>query len=75
MLALGEEKAAAAAYSEACSGANTVLVRGTEMVRSFFGATSPENKQFIQRESAEEEAEMDKEAELGEEAEMEASVQ
>jgi hypothetical protein len=74
-VALGEEKAAAEAYTEACDSANTVLVRGTEMVRSYFGATSPEYKQFIQRESAEEEAEMDKEAKLGEVAETEASVQ
>ena len=50
--ALPEEAAARTAYTEACMEANTVLVRGSEIVRSIFGRTSPEYKQFITRASA-----------------------
>lgn len=54
------------AFGEATLTANTVLVRGTEVVRAIFGPTSPEYKMFIARASqADEEAE-DAEAETGE---------
>ena len=55
--ALPAEASARESYSEACEAANTVLVKGTEVIRSIFGRTSPEYKQFIQRESSEEEEE------------------
>ena len=64
--ALPAEAAARERYSDACVAANTVLVKGTEVIRSIFGRTSPEYKQFIQRESGEEEEETS-ESVLGEE--------
>lgn len=44
---LGQEKAAQLAYTDACLSANSVLVRGSEVVRALFGRTSPEYKRFI----------------------------
>ena len=49
------ELGARSAFSEATISANTVLVRGTEVVRAIFGPRSFEYKQFITRGSAEEE--------------------
>ena len=63
--ALPAEAAARDRYSEACEAANTVLVNGANIIRSIFGRTSPEYKQFIQRERSEEEEE-DSESILGE---------
>lgn len=65
-VALPAEAAARQAYTEACNSANTVLVRGTEVVRSIFGRTSPEYKQFIARASSEEEEEIAQDAFVGE---------
>ncbi len=65
--ALPAEAAARQAYSEACVAANTILIRGTEVVRALFGRTSPEYKQFIARSSASEEQEVEQESLLGEE--------
>ena len=64
--ALPAEAAARSAYTEACLEANTVLVRGLEIVRSIFGKTSPEYKQFIARASVSEEEEIDAELALEE---------
>ena len=62
------EAAARTAYTEACIEANIVLVRGTEIVCSIFGRTSPEYKQFIARASAaKEEEEIEAELVFGEE--------
>jgi len=49
---LPEEAVARDAYTEACLEANTVLVRTLDIVRSLFGRTSPEYKQFIARDSS-----------------------
>lgn len=64
--ALPAETAARQAYTDACNNANTILVRGTEVIRATFGRTSPEYKQFIARASAAEEQEIDEEVEVGE---------
>lgn len=60
------EVAARAAYSEAVLQANTVLLRGTEVVRAIFGPTSPEYKQFIARSTPEEESQDDEAVQVGE---------
>lgn len=65
--ALPAESSARQAYSEACIEANTVLIRGLEVIRSIFGRTSPEYKQFIARRSTAEEDEIDAETNAGEE--------
>ncbi|MBN2039369.1 MAG: hypothetical protein JW864_04970 [Spirochaetes bacterium] len=52
---LPDEMAARDSYSEACIEANSILVRCLHIVRSAFGSTSPEYKQFIARESSTEE--------------------
>lgn len=62
--ALPIEAAARSAYTEACIEANTILVRGSEIVRSIFGRTSPEYKQFITRAGAVEEEDVDEEVSL-----------
>lgn len=64
--ALPKETAARDFYSDACEAANTVLVKGSEVVRSVFGRTSPEYKQFIIRNSNEEEEEITSESTVGE---------
>jgi hypothetical protein len=64
--ALAEESAAQEGFTEDCITANPVLVRGTQLVRAIFGATSPEYKQFIARASKEEEDEIEKESAAGE---------
>ena len=64
--ALPNETAARDLYSEACEAANTVLVKGSEVVRSIFGHTSPEYKQFITRNTNEEEEEITSESTVGE---------
>ena len=61
--ALPAEAQARADYSDACDDANTVLVLGLQAVRATFGPTSHEYRQFISRDSAEQ----DEELELGEE--------
>jgi hypothetical protein len=43
--ALPAEAAGRQAYSEACMSANTILVRGTKVVRAIFGRISAEYKQ------------------------------
>ena len=43
------------AYTEACLIANEALVKGLDIIRAIFGATSPEYKQFIARASSKEE--------------------
>ena len=53
-------------YSEACLNANTVLVRSLDVVRTVFGPTSPEYKQFISKSSKKQEDEIDQESQLGE---------
>jgi hypothetical protein len=62
--ALPIEAAARSAYTEACIEANTILVRGSEVVRSIFGRTSPEYKQFITRAGSIEEEDVDEEVSL-----------
>ena len=64
--ALPKEAVARELFSEACEAANSVLVKGSEVVRSIFGRTSPEYKQFIIRNSKEEEDEIDRELAVGE---------
>lgn len=64
--ALPEEAAARQSYGEACTSANPILIRGSEIVRAIFGRTSPEYKQFIERSSPEEENELDQDAQAGE---------
>ena len=64
--ALPAEAAARSAYTEACLEANRILVRGVEIVRSIFGKTSREYKQFIARASEAEEEEIDEEIALAE---------
>jgi hypothetical protein len=41
-------------YAQACREANTVLIRGLEVIRAIFGRKSPEYKQFIARHSVSE---------------------
>jgi hypothetical protein len=60
------ETAASNYFSEACIEANPVVVRGSQIVRTNFGPTSPEYKQFIARGTKEEEAQLDKDAAVGE---------
>lgn len=60
------EAAAREAYADACLSGNTVLVRGTEVVRAAFGATSPEYKQFIARGSSSDQDEEDRDSDTGE---------
>jgi hypothetical protein len=59
--------------TDTCILANNILVRGTEIVRSIFGPTSPEYKQFIARASASdsEDEDDDSEVEGGQEGEDE----
>ena len=64
--ALPAEAAARQAYSEACLAANSILTRGTEVIRALFGRTSREYKQFIARTGAKEEAEIEEESLVGE---------
>ena len=64
--ALAREAAAREAWAEASMTANTVLVRGSEVVRAIFGPKSPEYKQFISRDSSEEEEADTKDAGTGE---------
>jgi hypothetical protein len=51
VVALRVENNARQAYSKICLRANTVLIRGIEVIRAVFGRTSPEYKQFIGRHS------------------------
>ncbi|MEM9490627.1 MAG: hypothetical protein AAGC55_15885 [Myxococcota bacterium] len=44
------------AFTQSVISANEVLVRGSEVVRAIFGATSPEYKQFIGRDGEQAEA-------------------
>lgn len=64
--ALPAEAAARQAYADACESANTILVRGLEIVRATFGKKSKEYKQFIARSSKEEEDKIDSESAVGE---------
>ncbi|MBN1129442.1 MAG: hypothetical protein JXA71_10670 [Chitinispirillaceae bacterium] len=64
-MALPAETVARAEYSEACLNANNILVRGSEIVRTVFGRTSPEYKQFIERSKGNEEEEEEAEAQTG----------
>ena len=57
--ALPAEAAARQAFSEATLSANTVLIPGTDAIRAIFGRTSPEYKQFIARDRASEEDDID----------------
>ncbi len=52
------EAAARHEYTQACHNANSPLIRSLEIVKSLFGRTSPEYKQFIACSSAEEEEEI-----------------
>jgi hypothetical protein len=64
-LALPAESVARTAYSEACLSANDLLVRGSEIVRSVFGRTSPEYRQFIESSKGKEEEEEEAESQTG----------
>ena len=64
---LPQEASARQAFTDECNSANNVLVKGLDVVRAIFGATSPEYKQFIARSSSKEEEEIDAEASVGEE--------
>ena len=46
------EAAARQAFSGACRSANDILIPGTDAIRAIFGRTSPEYKQFIARDRA-----------------------
>lgn len=61
-----EEDGARRAFSEAAISGNETLVRGTEVVRAVFGPKSAEYKQFIARNSPEEDDEDDKDTDTGE---------
>jgi len=61
--ALPLENAAREAYTEACLRANEVLVRALDTIRSLFGPTSAEYRQFSLRSRGKEEAEEDAEEE------------
>ena len=64
--ALPAESVAREVYAEACLKANSVLIRGTEIVRAIFGRTSPEYKQFIARSTNKETDEVEEESQIGE---------
>ncbi len=56
-VALPAETAARAAFSEAALAANTLVVRGSEVVRALFGAHSPQYRQFIDHSPADQQQE------------------
>jgi hypothetical protein len=67
---LPEETNARDNFTETSLAANSILIRGLEVVRSIFGPTSPEYKQFIARSrSSSEDEDDDTEAEGGQEGE------
>lgn len=55
--ALPAEVAARAAFTEAATAANPLVVRGSEVVRALFGAHSPQYRQFIEHSAADQQQE------------------
>ena len=55
--ALPAEVAARAAFTEAATAANPLVVRGSEVVRALFGAHSPQYRQFIEHSAGDQQQE------------------